>query len=171
LTPGGILLLQQVVEILVLSLLVFVNFSIIGNNLNKADVLVVDANSLRTRVLQLQLEHQFLLWLVSLIFTFTIFLVFLFSVNGSLIFHGFIVDEENLDEFFSLLMFELNGVVERHVVCEFLSLVVDLLGHTLGLAVALDVSSSSIFTSELNVSKFIHFADSNLALIKADSSG
>ena len=67
-------------------------------------------------------------------------------------------------------MFELDRVVKRHVVSEFSSLVVDFLGNTLGLAVTLDVTSSTVFTSELNVSKFIHLADGNFTFIEADGS-
>jgi len=68
-------------------------------------------------------------------------------------------------------MVELNRVVERHEICEFFSLVVDFFSNDFSFAVALDLSSSSVFTCELNVSKLVHFADSNLALVEADSSG
>jgi len=56
LTPSGILLLQKVVQILVLSLLVLVNLSIVGNNFHKADVLLSNVDSLGTGALKLNLE-------------------------------------------------------------------------------------------------------------------
>ena len=91
LASSGVLLLQKVVKVLVLSLLVLVNLGIIGNNLNKADVLVVDFDSCRTRAFKLHLEDQFLLGFFLLIIFITVFLFPLFGVNRSLFFHVLVI--------------------------------------------------------------------------------
>lgn len=172
LSPSGVFLFEQVVEVLVLSFLFLVNLSIIWHDLDKADVLLVNADSLRTRAFKFDLEDQLLdLFFLAI---FTTVLVFLFSISGGLVFVLlviWVVNEQDLDELLSLLMLEFNGVIERHKIVEFLCLVVNFFGHRVGLAVALDVSSSSVFTSELNVGELVHLADSNLALVETDGSG
>jgi len=80
LAPGSVLLLEEVVEVFVLSFLIFVNFSIIRNNFNETDVLLSNGNTSRARTFKLNLEDQLFIFL--LFFFISIFL--LFSVYGSL---------------------------------------------------------------------------------------